>query len=100
LKLDEVNTLFGTVEQLLNVHRELQKALNDEMTRDDATHPRIGTVFDKMSPFLKIYTEYVNNFDASNEMNDQLTLKNKKYVTFLEVIYHSQLLTLYCRKHI
>jgi hypothetical protein len=86
LKPDEVNTLFGTVEQLLNVHRELQKALSDEMTREDATHPRIGAVFAKMSPFLKIYTEYVNNFDASNEMNDQLTLKNKKYVAFLEVI--------------
>jgi hypothetical protein len=85
IKPDEITTLFGTVEQLLNVHRELQKALSEEMSRDDMTHPRIGAVISKMSPFLKIYTEYVNNFDNSNEMNDQLLLKNKKYVSFLEV---------------
>jgi hypothetical protein len=40
------------------------------------------------APFMKLYTEYVNNFDTANERYEKLFAKKKKFAAFLEQCYN------------
>ena len=53
----------------------------------------------KFAPFLKLYTEYVKNFEAANNLVTQWAEKSNKFAAFLKevqvrpdltVLYHSE----------
>lgn len=45
----------------------------------------VGSVFSRMSDYLKMYSTFCNNQKTSVETIKKLTEKNKEFVKFLEV---------------
>lgn len=51
------------------------------------TNPRIGDILQKLAPFLKMYGEYVKNFDKAMDMVNSWTQRSP---IFKEVIHTIQ----------
>ncbi|XP_034516542.1 FYVE, RhoGEF and PH domain-containing protein 2 isoform X4 [Ailuropoda melanoleuca] len=84
---DVVRLIFSNISSIYQFHAqfflpELQRRL-DEWT---AT-PRIGDVIQKLAPFLKMYSEYVKNFERAMEL---LATWTDKSAPFQEVITRIQ----------
>jgi len=46
--------------------------------------PQIGAVLKKFAPFLKLYTDYIKNFDNATSVITFWTAKSSKFMAFLE----------------
>ena len=56
---------------------------------NDSEHHRIGDIFVKFSPFFKMYTEYVKNFDHAINTINSLYQKNNKFQAIMDEIHVS-----------
>lgn len=66
--------------------------LDDELSLNQlfrSTNPRIGDILQKLAPFLKMYGEYVKNFDKAMDMVNTWTQRSP---IFKEVIQTIQVL--------
>lgn len=84
LKKQEVEEMFGSIEQVKQINYEILVQLEAEMKSDS---PRVGRVIKGMSPFLKAYTDYVNQYDDANALYERSVNKNKRFASFLEKQY-------------
>ena len=55
----------------------------------DESYQRIGDVIVKFSPFFKMYTEYVKNFDNAIHTINTLYAKNSKFSSIMDEIHVS-----------
>ncbi|XP_047650744.1 FYVE, RhoGEF and PH domain-containing protein 2 isoform X6 [Phacochoerus africanus] len=84
---DVVRLIFSNISSIYQFHAqfflpELQQRLDDWTTT-----PRIGDVIQKLAPFLKMYSEYVKNFERAIEL---LATWTDKSPPFQEVITRIQ----------
>ncbi|KAI4531247.1 hypothetical protein MG293_019105 [Ovis ammon polii] len=84
---DVVRLIFSNISSIYQFHSqfflpELQRRLDDWTTT-----PRIGDVIQKLAPFLKMYSEYVKNFERAIEL---LATWTDKSPPFQEVITRIQ----------
>nr|XP_020741432.1 FYVE, RhoGEF and PH domain-containing protein 2 isoform X2 [Odocoileus virginianus texanus] len=84
---DVVRLIFSNISSIYQFHSqfflpELQRRLDDWTTT-----PRIGDVIQKLAPFLKMYSEYVKNFERAIEL---LATWTDKSAPFQEVITRIQ----------
>uniref|UniRef100_A0A8D1IJK1 FYVE, RhoGEF and PH domain containing 2 n=1 Tax=Sus scrofa TaxID=9823 RepID=A0A8D1IJK1_PIG len=84
---DVVRLIFSNISSIYQFHAqfflpELQRRLDDWTTT-----PRIGDVIQKLAPFLKMYSEYVKNFERAIEL---LATWTDKSPPFQEVITRIQ----------
>lgn len=56
---------------------------------------RIGAVLKKFAPFLKIYKDYIINFDNACDLINTWTAKSAKFAAFLAEI-HVNIIQAYC----
>lgn len=91
-------SLLSNIELILGVNRVLLKGLEERInTRAHASYlvdknplidPQkegsIGDVFLKLAPFLKLYTQYVNNFDLATETYERLCKNSEEFLVLLE----------------
>ncbi|XP_009890040.1 PREDICTED: FYVE, RhoGEF and PH domain-containing protein 2 [Charadrius vociferus] len=78
-----VKMIFSNISSIYQFHAkfflpELQKRMEDW-----SCNPRIGDVIQKLAPFLKMYGEYVKNFDKAVEL---ITFWSEKSPPFQELI--------------
>ncbi|XP_025967649.2 FYVE, RhoGEF and PH domain-containing protein 2 isoform X2 [Dromaius novaehollandiae] len=78
-----VKMIFSNLSSIYQFHAkfflpELQKRMEDW-----SSNPRIGDVIQKLAPFLKMYGEYVKNFDKAVEL---ITVWSEKSPPFQELI--------------
>ncbi|XP_009698799.1 PREDICTED: FYVE, RhoGEF and PH domain-containing protein 2, partial [Cariama cristata] len=78
-----VKMIFSNISSIYQFHAkfflpELQKRMEDW-----SCNPRIGDVIQKLAPFLKMYGEYVKNFDKAMEL---ITVWSEKSPSFQELI--------------
>uniref|UniRef100_A0A8B9BLB6 FYVE, RhoGEF and PH domain containing 2 n=1 Tax=Anser brachyrhynchus TaxID=132585 RepID=A0A8B9BLB6_9AVES len=78
-----VKMIFSNISSIYQFHAkfflpELQKRMEDW-----SSHPRIGDVIQKLAPFLKMYGEYVKNFNKAMEL---ITVWTEKSLPFQELI--------------
>ncbi|XP_064328327.1 FYVE, RhoGEF and PH domain-containing protein 2 [Phalacrocorax carbo] len=78
-----VKMIFSNISSIYQFHAkfflpELQKRMEDW-----SCNPRIGDVIQKLAPFLKMYGEYVKNFDKAVEL---ITIWSEKSPPFQELI--------------
>ncbi|XP_029429695.1 FYVE, RhoGEF and PH domain-containing protein 2 [Rhinatrema bivittatum] len=76
---DVVKLVFSNISSIYQFHRqfflpELQRRMDDW-----AYNPRIGDVIQKLAPFLKMYGEYVKNFDKAMELISTWTEKCQSF---------------------
>ena len=58
----------------------------------DESYQRIGDIVVKFSPFFKMYTEYVKNFDHAIHTINQMYAKNSKFAAIMDEIHVSTFL--------
>ncbi|KFP42070.1 FYVE, RhoGEF and PH domain-containing protein 2, partial [Chlamydotis macqueenii] len=78
-----VKMIFSNISSIYQFHAkfflpELQKRM-----KDWSCNPRIGDVIQKLAPFLKMYSEYVKNFNKAMEL---ITVWSEKSPPFQELI--------------
>ena len=56
---------------------------------DGPEHQRIGDIMVKNAPFLKMYTEYVKNFDTAMTTINNFYAKNSKFAAIVDEIHVS-----------
>ncbi|XP_006161529.1 FYVE, RhoGEF and PH domain-containing protein 3 isoform X2 [Tupaia chinensis] len=63
----EVTTgIFSNISSIYRFHRQfLLPELQTRITEEWDTNPRLGDILQKLAPFLKMYGEYVKNFDRA-----------------------------------
>ncbi|XP_042322287.1 FYVE, RhoGEF and PH domain-containing protein 2 isoform X2 [Sceloporus undulatus] len=79
--------IFSNISSIYNFHAkfflpELQKRMEHW-----ETNPRIGDIIQKVAPFLKMYSEYVKNFNKAVEL---ITTWSEKSLPFQEIISRIQ----------
>ncbi|XP_066479553.1 FYVE, RhoGEF and PH domain-containing protein 2 isoform X2 [Tiliqua scincoides] len=80
---DVVKMIFSNISSIYQFHAqfflpELQKRMESW-----DSNPRIGDIIQKLAPFLKMYSEYVKNFDKAVEL---ITTWSEKSLPFQELI--------------
>ncbi|KAL0479205.1 hypothetical protein AKO1_008027 [Acrasis kona] len=82
IKDEEIEGIFGTIEQVLQTNELLLEDLNKAILSWPQT--KIGDVFKKFAHVLKAYTSYINHYDDSQVLLQSLLKSNKKLQDFLE----------------
>ncbi|CAJ0938283.1 unnamed protein product [Ranitomeya imitator] len=85
----EVTTgIFSNISSIYCFHCQfLLPELKTRITQEWNTNPRIGDILQKLAPFLKMYGEYVKNFDKAMDMVNSWTQRSP---IFKEVIHTIQ----------
>ncbi|EPQ12390.1 FYVE, RhoGEF and PH domain-containing protein 2 [Myotis brandtii] len=87
---DVVRLIFSNISSIYQFHAqfflpELQRRLDDW-----SATPRIGDVIQKLAPFLKMYSEYVKNFERAAELLAIWTDKSPRFQEVLTRIQSSE----------
>ncbi|XP_029912653.1 FYVE, RhoGEF and PH domain-containing protein 1 [Myripristis murdjan] len=84
---DVVQGIFSNICSIYCFHQQfLLPALQKRMEEWDS-NPRIGDILQKLAPFLKMYGEYVKNFDRAMEL---LTVWMERSAPFKSIIQETQ----------
>lgn len=87
---DVVRLIFSNISSIYQFHAqfflpELQRRLDDW-----SATPRIGDVIQKLAPFLKMYSEYVKNFERAAELLATWTDKSPQFQEVLTRVQSSE----------
>ncbi|XP_075066422.1 FYVE, RhoGEF and PH domain-containing protein 4 isoform X2 [Mixophyes fleayi] len=84
--VDVPNKIFSNITSIYSFHSSfLLPALEDRMN-EWSVSPRIGDIFQKLAPFLKMYAEYVKNFDNAMETVKTWTDRSVQFKHVVEEI--------------
>jgi hypothetical protein len=70
--VEDVKTIFSVMEHLVPLNQNLLASI-EERVMSWSTSQRIGDIFLKFAPFLKMYTTYSNNYDTALQSLLKLT---------------------------
>lgn len=84
--LEVVKNIFSNISSISTFHSQfLLPDLEKRMGEWGAT-PRIGDILQKLTPFLKMYAEYVRNFDKAMELLKQWTDRSPQFKAIIQEI--------------
>ncbi|TRY64570.1 hypothetical protein DNTS_033869 [Danionella cerebrum] len=84
--IDVVKGVFSNVGSIYTFHSQfLLPNLEDRMSQWDET-PRIGDVMAQLAPFLRMYAEYVKNFDSGMDLLKQWTERSPQFNAIIQDI--------------
>ncbi|KAM9002243.1 FYVE, RhoGEF and PH domain-containing protein 2 [Sarcophilus harrisii] len=84
---DVVKLIFSNISSIHQFHSQFFLPELQRRVKEWAAVPRIGDVIQKLAPFLKMYSEYVKNFERAAEL---LAIWTEKCPPFQEVITRIQ----------
>jgi len=82
LSADSQKALFSNVEVLLNIHLPFLSELETTMAEWSPISSKIGRSLISLTPYLKIYTQYINNYNKSMHTY-QDAMKHKTFRRFM-----------------
>eukprot|EP00013_Stygamoeba_regulata_P002586 CAMPEP_0177636664 /NCGR_PEP_ID=MMETSP0447-20121125/4557_1 /TAXON_ID=0 /ORGANISM="Stygamoeba regulata, Strain BSH-02190019" /LENGTH=787 /DNA_ID=CAMNT_0019138537 /DNA_START=40 /DNA_END=2403 /DNA_ORIENTATION=- len=85
LTKDELNSIFGNVELIITVNRQLLEALVIEVEKQ---HSDIGAAFLRVGQYLKVYSQYCNNQAVASRLVESLRASNLDFDGFLRYSSH------------
>jgi FYVE/RhoGEF/PH domain-containing protein 5/6 len=83
LSADDIKVLFANVEIIYQFNYELSAQLRTRMNNKRASF-QLGDIFVKMTPYFKMYAEYLRNYDQSQALLLRLQAKHKDFKVFTE----------------
>ncbi|XP_070696170.1 FYVE, RhoGEF and PH domain-containing protein 1 [Pempheris klunzingeri] len=87
---DVVQGIFSNICSIYCFHQQfLLPALQKRMDEWDS-NPRIGDILQKLAPFLKMYGEYVKNFDRAMELLTAWTERSAPFKTIVQEIQREE----------
>jgi hypothetical protein len=87
LSESEVSSIFSNITVISDFNQEFLEKLEKEQENWPGSPVRIGRVFKDMAPFLRVYTEFTNNFQHSIDTINEC-MKRHSFVTWLQVLLH------------
>ncbi|KAG7521356.1 FYVE, and PH domain-containing 1 isoform X1 [Solea senegalensis] len=87
---DVVQGIFSNICSIYCFHQQfLLPALQKRMEEWDS-NPRIGDILQKLAPFLKMYGEYVKNFDRAMELVNTWTERSTQFKSIVHEIQREE----------
>ncbi|XP_075410231.1 FYVE, RhoGEF and PH domain-containing protein 2 [Tenrec ecaudatus] len=87
---DVVRLIFSNISSIHQFHSQFFLPALQRRLDDWAASPRIGDVIQKLAPFLKMYSEYIKNFDRAAELLATWTDKSPQFQEVLSRIQSSE----------
>uniref|UniRef100_A0A1A8E3W9 FYVE, RhoGEF and PH domain containing 1 n=1 Tax=Nothobranchius kadleci TaxID=1051664 RepID=A0A1A8E3W9_NOTKA len=87
---DVIQGIFSNICSIYCFHQQfLLPALQKRMEEWDS-NPRIGDILQKLAPFLKMYGEYVKNFDRAMELVNTWMERSSQFKTIIQEIQREE----------
>ena len=78
-----VKQIFSNVHQIHQLNQTLLEQLRDRLKSWDED-PRLGDIMIRIAPFLKLYSDYVANFDAANSILNDCLSREKRFAALVQ----------------
>ncbi|XP_060787583.1 faciogenital dysplasia isoform X2 [Neoarius graeffei] len=87
ISVDVINGIFSNISSIYRFHHQfLLPELQTRITQEWNTNPRIGDILQKLAPFMKMYGEYVKNFDSAMDLVNTLTQRSTQFKSVVQNI--------------
>ncbi|XP_061577336.1 FYVE, RhoGEF and PH domain-containing protein 4a isoform X2 [Cololabis saira] len=84
--VDVVKNIFSNITSIHQFHSQFLLPDLEKRMGEWASTPRIGDILQKLTPFLKMYAEYVKNFDKAMELLKQWTDRSPQFKAIIQEI--------------
>ncbi|XP_053282178.1 FYVE, RhoGEF and PH domain-containing protein 4a isoform X6 [Pleuronectes platessa] len=84
--VDVVKNIFSNISSIHTFHSQFLLPDLEKRMGEWASKPRIGDILQKLTPFLKMYAEYVKNFDKAMELLKQWTDRSPQFKSIIQEI--------------
>uniref|UniRef100_A0A8C1UAL7 FYVE, RhoGEF and PH domain containing 3 n=1 Tax=Cyprinus carpio TaxID=7962 RepID=A0A8C1UAL7_CYPCA len=82
-----ITGIFSNISSIYLFHQQfLLPELQTRITQEWSCNPRIGDILQKLAPFLKMYGEYVKNFDRAMELVSTWTQRSAQFKSVVQSI--------------
>ncbi|XP_060734089.1 FYVE, RhoGEF and PH domain-containing protein 4a isoform X2 [Tachysurus vachellii] len=82
--LEVVKNIFSNISSICTFHSQFLLPDLEKRMGEWETTPRIGDILQKLTPFLKMYAEYVRNFDKAMELLKQWTDRSPQFKAIIQ----------------
>ncbi|XP_014866474.1 PREDICTED: FYVE, RhoGEF and PH domain-containing protein 4 isoform X6 [Poecilia mexicana] len=89
--LDVVKNIFSNISSIHAFHSQFLLPDLEKRMGEWASTPRIGDILQKLTPFLKMYAEYVKNFDKAMELLKQWTDRSPPFKAIIQEIQSQEI---------
>ncbi|BFZ08564.1 hypothetical protein BsWGS_11603 [Bradybaena similaris] len=86
LPADALNHMFSNTKSIFLFHHDFLLPQLENRMKNWERDPRIGDLMKKNAPFLKMYTEYIRNFDRAMKLINQWMEKSTKFSEIIQDI--------------
>lgn len=87
---DLIPQMFSNIKSLYKLHHDFFLPRLEERLRDwddqSQAERRIGDIMTSFAPFLKMYAEYVRNFDHATNLISTMSLKVPRFAAVIDEI--------------
>ncbi|EZA49970.1 hypothetical protein DMN91_011743 [Ooceraea biroi] len=83
---ETVQHMFANIKSIYKFHNEFLLPQLEDRMQDWDSDPRIGDIMKNFAPFLKMYTEYVKNFDYAMNLISTLQSKVPRFAAIINEI--------------
>ncbi|CAJ1057156.1 FYVE%2C RhoGEF and PH domain-containing protein 4a isoform X1 [Xyrichtys novacula] len=87
--VDVVKNIFSNISSINAFHSQFLLPGLEKRMGEWESKPRIGDILQKLTPFLKMYAEYVKNFDKAMELLKQWTDRSPQFKAIIQEIQTS-----------
>ncbi|XP_076588642.1 FYVE, RhoGEF and PH domain-containing protein 4a isoform X2 [Chaetodon auriga] len=84
--VEVVKNIFSNISSIYLFHSQFLLPDLEKRMGEWASTPRIGDILQKLTPFLKMYAEYVKNFDKAMELLKQWTDRSPQFKAIIQDI--------------
>nr|XP_057942823.1 FYVE, RhoGEF and PH domain-containing protein 4a isoform X2 [Doryrhamphus excisus] len=84
--VDVVKNIFSNISSINTFHSQFLLPDLEKRMGEWASTPRIGDILQKLTPFLKMYAEYVKNFDKAMELLKQWSERSPPFKAIIQEI--------------
>ncbi|XP_071371562.1 FYVE, RhoGEF and PH domain-containing protein 4a isoform X5 [Centroberyx affinis] len=84
--IDVVKNIFSNIVSIHTFHSQFLLPDLEKRMGEWASTPRIGDILQKLTPFLKMYAEYVKNFEKAMELLKQWTDRSPQFKAIIQEI--------------
>ncbi|XP_026870822.2 faciogenital dysplasia isoform X3 [Electrophorus electricus] len=82
-----ITGIFSNISSIYCFHHQfLLPELQMRITQEWNTNPRIGDILQKLAPFMKMYGEYVKNFDRAMDLVNTWTQRSTQFKSVVQNI--------------
>ncbi|XP_072815213.1 FYVE, RhoGEF and PH domain-containing protein 3 isoform X2 [Vicugna pacos] len=87
-----ITGIFSNISSIYRFHGQfLLPELQTRITNEWDTNPRLGDILQKLAPFLKMYGEYVKNFDRAMELVSTWTQRSPLFKDIVQGIQKQEM---------